>query len=361
MYGTADYQDVGDDLTFQSDTLQGVSRTFALTIPQLPEPLRMVVGNAYLLCRIADTIEDAAELSTSTKQQLAATFVEVVGDRSDAAEFAQTLGSRLDERTPLAERELIANTERVVRLTHAFNEVQRGALERCVAIMGRGMAEFQEDPSLAGLSTQAEMDRYCYFVAGVVGEMLTELFCDHCEELRPDRQRMLDLAVSFGQGLQMTNILKDIWEDRRRGACWLPRDVFERHNVDLESMRSEQPEAGFGPALEELIGIARSHLETALEYTLQIPTSEPGIRRFCLWAIGMAAMTLRKVNAHPDFEHGVEVKISRKTVKATVLFTSLSVRNDDLLRWSFRQATRVLPELPAGYRRTDASCWDTGA
>ena len=46
------------DLAWQHATLQEVSRTFALTIPQLPPGLRDVVGNAYLLCRIADTIED---------------------------------------------------------------------------------------------------------------------------------------------------------------------------------------------------------------------------------------------------------------------------------------------------------------
>ena len=43
---------------FQDQILPHVSRTFALTIPQLPMPLRTAVTNAYLLCRIADTIED---------------------------------------------------------------------------------------------------------------------------------------------------------------------------------------------------------------------------------------------------------------------------------------------------------------
>ena len=52
-----------DDLRYQDDILQGVSRTFALTIPQLPESLRQVVGNAYLLCRITDTIEDDSALT----------------------------------------------------------------------------------------------------------------------------------------------------------------------------------------------------------------------------------------------------------------------------------------------------------
>ena len=56
-----------DPLTYQSEALPGVSRTFALTIPQLPEPLRHAVGNNYLLCRIADTIEDEPTLPSTRR------------------------------------------------------------------------------------------------------------------------------------------------------------------------------------------------------------------------------------------------------------------------------------------------------
>ena len=54
---------------FQAELLEGVSRTFALTIPQLPKPLYSVVANAYLLCRIVDTIEDEVSLSPEQKKQ----------------------------------------------------------------------------------------------------------------------------------------------------------------------------------------------------------------------------------------------------------------------------------------------------
>jgi farnesyl-diphosphate farnesyltransferase len=59
--------DFASDEAYQRHILQGVSRTFALTIPDLPSPLRTVVGNAYLLCRIADTIEDEARLPAEQK------------------------------------------------------------------------------------------------------------------------------------------------------------------------------------------------------------------------------------------------------------------------------------------------------
>ena len=56
-----------EDLQYQHRILQQVSRTFALTIPQLPPDLYRLVSNAYLLCRIADTIEDESALSAEEK------------------------------------------------------------------------------------------------------------------------------------------------------------------------------------------------------------------------------------------------------------------------------------------------------
>jgi len=58
------------------ELLEGVSRTFALTIPQLPGGLREAVTNAYLLCRIADTIEDDPGLDAETKDGFHEAFLE---------------------------------------------------------------------------------------------------------------------------------------------------------------------------------------------------------------------------------------------------------------------------------------------
>ena len=58
-----------DDLQYQIRILPGVSRTFAITIPVLPDSLAVVVSNAYLLCRIADTIEDDSALDQEQKSK----------------------------------------------------------------------------------------------------------------------------------------------------------------------------------------------------------------------------------------------------------------------------------------------------
>lgn len=338
------------DEAYQAHILQGVSRTFALTIPQLPFLLARVVANAYLLCRIADTVEDEPALSAAQKRRFSSQFIRVVAGEEPAADFAQALSPHLSEHTLPAERELVGNTACVVRITHSFNETQRRALARCVRIMSEGMADYQESKTLDGLETLADLDRYCYHVAGVVGEMLTELFCDYSRQMRPHRGELLKLGVSFGQGLQMTNILKDLWDDRRRGACWLPREVFRGVGFDLRTLSAERYDPAFGEGLCELIGIARMHLANALTYTLMFPRSETGIRRFCLWALGMAVLTLRKIHRRLDFTTGRQVKISRRSVKATVVVTSATVRSDATLRFLFDLLTRGLP-VPAEGRQ----------
>ncbi len=341
-------EELASDEAYQRQILQGVSRTFALTIPALPADLCRVVGNAYLLCRIADTIEDDASLSAEQKCYFSERFMEVLGETtSTTTRFSRELYPLLSSDTLEAERDLIRNVPRVVRVTRGFNETQRNALRRCVRIMSRGMSEFQEAQTAVGLKDISQLDRYCYHVAGVVGEMLTELFCDHVREARAHRETLLRLGVSFGQGLQMTNILKDVWEDLPRGACWLPRDVFRECGFDLSNLSVRNHGQHFAMGMERLIGIAQGHLRNALEYTLMYPAREVGIRRFCLWALGMAVLTLRKIHRHLDFTAGQEVKISRRSVKSTVLVTSVAARHDVLLRFLFDSLTRRLP-APAG-------------
>ncbi|MGF1670667.1 MAG: phytoene/squalene synthase family protein [Balneolaceae bacterium] len=331
------------DFELQQHLLDGVSRTFALTIPQLPDELHYTVSNAYLLCRIVDTIEDEPELSSADKKHFCDFFNNVVADYKNAEKFAAEMSAVLSRNTSPAEHELIALTGHVVQITHRFSKPQRKALERCVKIMSEGMIYFQENSSPEGLSDIKEMDKYCYHVAGVVGEMLTELFCLHSPEIAKNKDKLMNLSVSFGQGLQMTNILKDLWEDAEVSACWLPKSVFDERGFSLNNLKKKQSTEEFQDGIKFLIGITNSHLERALEYTLLIPAEEKGIRQFCLWAIGMAVLTIRKIYKNIDYTEGSRVKISRNSVKSTILFTNMAVKNDFLLKTFFNIARAGLP------------------
>ena len=339
----ADTETLSDD-ALQDYFLQGVSRTFALTIPQLPAPLARPVANAYLLCRIVDTIEDEATLDSRQKRDFCERFSRVVRGDAPALGLRDDLAPLLSAKTLPSERELIAVMPRVIRITHGFDPAQRDALAVCVEIMAQGMAEFQDRDLRFGLSTMAEMDRYCYYVAGVVGEMLTRLFCHYSPEIAVHRDEMMRLAVSFGQGLQMTNILKDLWDDHDRGVCWLPQKIFEAQGFELRDLCPNHDNPHFREGFKELVGIAHNHLKDALRYTLLIPPHETGLREFCLWALGMAVLTLRKINGNLNFSASRQVKITRRSVRATIIASRLLRSSNILLKASFKLAGMGLPQ-----------------
>ena len=323
-------------LTFEQQALhlQKVSRTFALTIPLLPMPLADWVGNAYLLCRIVDTIEDDAHLTIASKKQHIAAYLAALQGQSDGVAWSQELHPVLSELTPPGERLLIADIPAVLARLASFPAPVQAILIRGVSIMSQGMAQQQECVSIA---QRADLDRYCYSVAGVVGELLTELFAFYSPALASQKATLAPLAVSFGEGLQLTNILKDVWEDASRGVCWLPSP--EQSAGGFAACTSVQQQQ----ILNEYLALAHGHLRDALRFTLLLPREEQGLRQFCLWAIGMALLTLQKIHATPEFRQSSQVKISRRQVKGIILGCQLLGRFDGPLRFYFRWLARGLP------------------
>src|SRR5580658_4250635 len=188
---------VSSDEVYQDHILPYVSRTFALTIPQLPLGLRTAVTCAYLLCRIADTIEDEPALSPPETLAFLQRFSAVLAGQGDPGGLAQEIEQRLTDRTLATERDLVANMERVIRVMRSLNEPQRAAIQRCVELMCYGMPRFQFSASTKGLAHSSDLDDYCYYVAGVVGEMLTDLFCAYSAEIARNRAALSAIAASF--------------------------------------------------------------------------------------------------------------------------------------------------------------------
>ena len=297
-----------------------------------------MIGNAYLLCRIADTVEDEPRLTSEEKAHFLACFVEVVAGRASATAFAAELHPLLSDATSAAERDLVRQTATVVSLTRHLRRRQRNAIQRCIRIMAAGTADFSV-MSAHGLTTMRELDRYCYHVAGVVGETITDLLCEYSDEIAERGCLLRAEATDFGRALQLVNIIKDLWEDRARSICWLPREAFPR--VDL-STDGDWTGHDFEAGVLKLVDRARGCLERALEYALTIPPRETGVRRFLLWTLGLAVLTLRRIHAEPGFRNGDSVKISRRQVRGVVIATSALARWNGALRWLFRVSMRPL-------------------
>lgn len=329
------------DMVFQQQLLEGASRSFAFTIPELPWPLRNVVANAYLLFRAADTIEDEDDLTLEQKQLFWEELIASVSGKEPSERLRNDLPHLLSPKTLPAERAIFENLPRLIHITRSLNAREREALERSIRLMCGGMSRYQVLRSPGGLERLSDLNDYCYHVAGVVGEFLTDVFCNYSAEIAEKREILRTLAISFGQGLQMTNILKDLWKDLDRGTCWLPRDIFGKNGFDLKDLSRECGCDSFHKGLSQLIAITYGHLKNGLAYTLLIPRKETGIRKFCLWAIGLAIFTLKKLR-RISFPYTHEVKVTRRWVRAMIWTTHLTVRGNGLLRMLFVLSTRGL-------------------
>jgi farnesyl-diphosphate farnesyltransferase len=126
---TSDYT----DSEYQDYILQGVSRTFALTIPQLSKDLVQVVGNAYLWCRMADTIEDDPQLDLVMQGHFSHQLTGFLENQESTAVWVAELQPQLHRDTALAELDLIANSQRILRLFRSFSPTQQSIIHQCVA------------------------------------------------------------------------------------------------------------------------------------------------------------------------------------------------------------------------------------
>ena len=122
--------------------------------------------------------------------------------------------------------------------------------------------------------TMGDLRRYTHRVASVVGTWLTYSF-----GVRDGW--MIERAHALGHAMQLTNIIRDVGEDLRRGRLYLPADRMAAHGVSRESLLDARARArnggGVGVAypglLEELMGIADAAYADAYEAMPHLPAS----------------------------------------------------------------------------------------
>ena len=207
--------------------LERTSRTFALSIPMLPEPTRMHVGVAYLLFRIADTFEDAARWPRDRRVAALDDLAVLLEARGGEEKAASRWLSDIPVEHP-GYLELLRETPAVMEVYWAMPAAAREALRRDLLRTVRGMADVVRRGDERGnlrLASIRELRDYCYVVAGIVGEMLTGQFLLDAPELAAAAPRLRRRSRFFGEALQLVNILKDSASDAREGRVYLPASL----------------------------------------------------------------------------------------------------------------------------------------
>ena len=178
------------------EVMARVARTFDLATRFLPREVRTDVRRLYLVLRTLDDLVDTGD--------------------PRAADAVTSLEAWSRGEPP---------RDRETRILEGLAAARPGFPRDAVADFAAGMRADLAGPAHA---TEADLDRYCYQVAGTVGRMMAAVL-----GVRDGEAGAADAgARALGAAMQRTNILRDLAEDGRAGRVYLPDDVLRDAGID---------------------------------------------------------------------------------------------------------------------------------
>lgn len=244
---------MSDPLRECRSIIQHHSKSFALASRLLPTHCRDSAVVVYAWCRRADdAIDHAASASTSTA----------------LAQLREELVS------------IYAGTDQADPVLAAFQGV---VTERRIPMEYPSdlLAGMEMDVEPRSYETLDDLLLYCHRVAGVVGLMM-------CHVLGVSDDRALPHAAHMGIAMQLTNICRDVDEDRRRGRCYIPTSMLsDGADEDLRQPSRDWKDR----TRKELTGPIRELLGLADRY---YQSGDRGIG-YLGWQAGLAIRTARLV------------------------------------------------------------------
>jgi len=289
----------------------------------LPPSLRDAIGDAYLLCRIVDSVEDDPRLSLEERTRLFDSFDAVLADDASDEKTFEIDARAVNVGETSAERELSSHAGAVFRAFRALDRAQRDAIRPKVLEMSRGMREYATRAHAEGrlrIRDVPDLERYCYFVAGTVGGLLTELFALDTPNLDAETlAKLRELAVPFGIGLQLVNIVKDVAEDSKRGVCFLPDSFAAREQISLDQLLDPKAREEAMRVVGRTCELAEEKLRAAQAYTLLWPERAQPVRLFCAVPLALALASLEEVkNGRAALVQDETPKVGRAVVFSIV-------------------------------------------
>lgn len=254
--------------------LKNTSRTFYIPITFLQNQLKIAVANAYLMMRAIDEIEDHETLENDVKHDLLKEISLLLKETKFNEEKYKTLIEPYKNLLP----------EVTIRLADWISLLPTGCeqlVKNATSEMAFGMGKWAKINW--AIKTKEDLDEYTYYVAGLVGVMLSELW-EWDSGVKTDRE----LAIGYGRGLQAVNILRNQEEDlKERGVSFIPDNWTREH----------------------LFEYAQYNLNKADEYMKAI--KKRSILLFCRLPLALAHRTLNAM------KNGRE-KLSREEVEKIV-------------------------------------------
>jgi len=308
--------------------LQGVSRSFYLTLRILPHSIYTPLSIAYLLARATDTIADTSIVDIGRRREMLLSFREMIlktceGQSCPAPEFGDLAQA---SQATIAERELLAKAASVLdclrSLENADRMLVRSVLE--TIIRGQEMDLIRFGPAsqakIASLDTDSDLDEYTYCVAGCVGEFWTKVCRLHpLSGAHLQDEALLANGIRFGKGLQLVNILRDLPKDLRQGRCYIPADRLSNIGIKPQDLLNAATIDRFRPLYDGYLRLAEDYLCAAWQYVEMLPFTQLRIRLACAWPILIGIKTLARLKKANVLDDRYRVKISRSEMRGLIL------------------------------------------
>lgn len=339
--------------TYLEQQLHAVSRSFALVVPALELPLRYYLATAYLLCRVVDNIEDCGQ-PYAWQEQRFAEFLQLLDAPQQATEvlpvWEKEAWPALNER----EKELmgVAGGQSLWAIYAQMPQAAREIVQRWTNAMTQGMRQlsapdqqsfFVRRQGVKVIATAAGYDEYCYYVAGTVGHLATELVISHYQLADQTARALRPLAEACGRSLQKTNIVKDFAKDLSRAICYLPDGWLQAvayTPLALQGAASAWKAMVLNDVLNEL--------RASGEYLTALPYRAQGYRRASLMCLLPAYQTILLAAQQQEklFTPQHQVKISRLTMAQCLADTQLMLSdNEAILRYSRRLEREIYAQF----------------
>ena len=289
-------------IDFYHQHLEKVSRSFSFCIMQLNSPAREWIALSYLLCRIVDTIEDSSWAENQLQTDAFETLQLFLNTSPSAAEFQSWLQA-FPNTIVLPEQQLLLDLPLLLSDKNELPVEIQCQLVKTISQMMAGMSyflkQYQREDKLV-LPSLALTNQYCFFVAGIVGELLTTIHSFLIPEFECTDSLLIQ-SFHFGLFLQKINLLKDQARDELAGRYYIS---------SRESLRNSL----FNNAQE------------AFNYLKLIPiVSGRTYRLFCAWSLWIGLASLKWIDK--SWHEKVDYKISVR--ETTFIMNQVKQRIDD--------------------------------
>ncbi|MBP72307.1 MAG: hypothetical protein CMA70_01805 [Euryarchaeota archaeon] len=309
---------------FNSDLdsiLEGTSRSFYLSLKELPREIRKQVSLLYMLARTSDTIADSEGGEPEDLMQALESYNEFTQGNSEEIPDLEELSKF---QSNISEGLLLKNVGKVVSNISQFSESDQESIRNCLGIIIGGqildLNRFSSGVNgIPSIEENDELDDYAYRVAGSVGEFWTQMSLDHLFKIKEENEaEIFENGVRFGKALQMINILRDIPADLELGRCYIPRRSLDEHGMSPSDLLDSSKMESFRPLYNEYLDLTDQHLDSAVQYIEMLPHSQFRLRGSCMLPVIIGKKTVSLLRGRNVLDPEKKVKISRSEVKEVV-------------------------------------------